>query len=89
LLPHPVKREHRLLIFGLDGHEPHARTLRSFPDCRRVRGIVLVRLDEWPHELRCNEPHIVAKPSQLPCPMMSAATGFHHDTGYRPVGKER
>ena len=34
-------------------------------------------------------PHIVAKPSQLPCPMMSAATGFHHDTGYRPVGKER
>ncbi|CAB3775366.1 hypothetical protein LMG29542_08748 [Paraburkholderia humisilvae] len=42
LLAYAVHREHGLLVFGLDGNEPHARTLCSFPDRRGIGCIVLV-----------------------------------------------
>jgi hypothetical protein len=74
LLAYAVHCKHGLLAFVLDGHKPHTRTLGGFPDRCGVGCVVLVRLHERPHELGCDEPHVVAKPCQDPGPMMSAAT---------------
>lgn len=67
---HIVKRHDALLLLALDGHEPHARSLRRFPDRRRISGIGLVGLHERPDEFRCDESRLMAHRCEPPCPMM-------------------
>ncbi len=51
----PMQREKRLLLGGLDRHEPHGRTSDRFADRFRIARIVLVGLHVGAHDLRGHE----------------------------------
>ncbi len=87
-LPHPVQRQHRLLLNILDRHEPHVRTSNHFADRLGVGRIVLVRLDVRLDELRRHQLDRMAEPLPLPCPVMGAAARFHVDQARRQSGKK-
>src|SRR5262252_2706616 len=70
----------RLLLFGLDRNEAHARPLGRFTDGLRIGGIVFLPLDERPDVGRRNQAHMMAQLSDLTRPVVRTGTGFHrHD----------
>ena len=55
----PVQHQNRLLFRRLHRRKPHGRAHPRFADRFRIRGIVLVRLDEGVHILRWDQSHRV------------------------------
>src|SRR5215472_6049651 len=70
----------RLLLFGLDRNEAHARPLGRFTDGLCIGGIVLLPFDERLDVGRRDQAHMMAQLSDLTRPVMRTGTGFHsHD----------
>jgi len=70
----------RLLLFGLDRNEAHARPLGGFTDRLCIGGIVLLPLDERLDVGRRDQAHVMAHLSDLTRPVVRTGTGFHrHD----------
>src|SRR5215472_8093800 len=70
----------RLLLFGLDRNEAHARPLGRFTDRLCIGGIILLPLDERFDVGRRDQAHMMAQLSDLTRPVVRAGTGFHrHD----------
>src|SRR5262245_18233898 len=67
----------RLLLFGLDRNEAHARPLRRFTDGLCIGGIVLLPLDERLDVDRRDQARMMAQLSDLARPVVRAGTGFH------------
>src|SRR5215470_2299743 len=67
----------RLLLFGLDRHEAHARPLCRFTDGLCIGGIVLLPLDERLDVGRRDQAHLMAQLADLTRPVVRAGTGFH------------
>src|SRR5690242_5661912 len=70
----------RLLLFGLDRNEAHARPLGRFTDRLCISGIVLLPLDERLDVGRRDQAHLMAQLSDLTRPVVRTGTGFQrHD----------
>src|SRR6516165_2756162 len=69
----------RLLLFGLDRNEAHARPLRRFTDGLGIGGIVLLPLDERLDVNRRDQAHMMAQLSDLTRPVMRTGIGFHRE----------
>src|ERR1700722_19375418 len=69
----------RLLLFGLDRNEAHARPLGRFTDGLCIGGIVLLPLDERLDVGRRDQAHMMAQLSDLTRPVMRTGTRFHRD----------
>src|SRR5580700_5287614 len=69
----------RLLLFGLDRNEAHARPRRRFTDGLGIGRIVLLPLDEWLNVGWRDQSHAMAQLADLARPIVRAGTGFHRD----------
>src|SRR6201981_1963440 len=67
----------RLLLFGLDRNEAHARPLGRFTDGLCIGGIVLLPLDERLDVGRRDQAHMMAQLNDLTTPAMRTGTRFH------------
>src|SRR5271170_1036552 len=84
-----VQRQYRLLLAGLNRHEPHRRTCHRLADRCRISRIRLapfdIRLDRgWRHQA-----HVMSQSQELTGPMMRRATGFNADKARSQLGKKR
>ena len=86
--PDPVQDQDALLLEGLDRHEPHAWPTGGLADGLSVGCVGLVTLDVGFHVLRWDQAHFVAKPNQLPRPMVSTRARLHGDQAARLLGEE-
>src|SRR6516225_11361409 len=73
----------RLLLFGLDRNEAHARPLGRFTDGLCIGGIVLLLLDERLDIGRRDQAHMMAQLSDLTRPVLRTGTGLHRDDAWR------
>src|SRR5262249_9861442 len=69
----------RLLLFGFDRNEAHARPLGRFTDGLCIGRIVLLPLDERLDVGRRDQAHIMTQLSDLTRPVARPGTGFHRD----------
>src|SRR6201987_4839998 len=69
----------RLLLFGLDRNEAHARPLGCFTDGLRIGGLVLLSLDERLDVGRRDQAHVMTQLSDLTRPVVRTGTGFYRD----------
>src|SRR5215469_10538378 len=69
----------RLLLFGFDRNEAHARPLGRFTDGLCIGRIVLLPLDERLDVARRDQAHIMTQLSDLTRPVVRPGTGFHRD----------
>ena len=61
----PMQRQQILLLKGLYCHKPPSQPLGGFANCRCIVPVILVRLDERPHELRMDQPDRGTSPITL------------------------
>lgn len=87
-LPHPVQRQHRLLINGLERHEAHGGPDHRLADRFGIGRIVLVGLAVRLDELRRHQLDRMAEPLQLVRPVMRTPARFHPDQARRQIHKE-
>ena len=73
----------RLLFPRLRLHEAHGRAQRRLDDAFRVRGIVLLPLDERLDLARRDQFHLMAEPVHCARPVIRSATGLHRDDAVR------
>src|SRR3546814_2912267 len=66
-----------LCRFRID--EAHFRPLSCNHDSLGICRIVLLPLHKRFYVMRRNQLYLMAEPDHLACPIMRAATGFHHD----------
>ena len=78
-LAHPVHRQCRLLLFGLDRHDAHGRPRHGLADCGGVGRVVLATLHVRLDVLRRHEPHLMPKGPQLARPEVRGGAGLHAD----------
>src|SRR5215472_7606089 len=64
----------RLLLFALNGHEPHARPLGRFADRLGIDRVILLPLHERLYIGGRDQPNFMAKLSELTGPVMCSAT---------------
>ena len=69
----------RLLLFGLDRNETHARPLGRFTDRFCIGGVVLLPLDERLDVGWRDQAHMMALLSDFARQVMRAGAGFHRD----------
>src|SRR5215469_18354354 len=69
----------RLLLFGSDRNQAHARPLGRFTDGLCIGRIVLPPLDERLDVGRRDQAHIMTQLSDLTRPVVRPGTGFHRD----------
>ena len=73
------------LILCLDRDKTHVLAFHSFGDGFGIDEVVLVRLHEGLHKLRCDQPHIMALLAQLAAQKMCSRTGLQTDERRRHV----
>lgn len=71
-----MKRQRRLLLARLDGHEPHRLTGDRFADRLGVSCIVLTALHIRLHVSRRHQPYLMTKPGQFARPMVRRSAGL-------------
>src|SRR5262249_8553582 len=69
----------RLLLFGLDRNEAHARPLGRFTDGLCIGGIVLLPLDERLDVGGRDQAHMMAQLRDLTRPVVRTGTGLHRN----------
>jgi len=69
-----------LLRFGLGRDEPHGWARRRLADRLGVYEVVLVALDEGPHELRRDEFDLMPEGAQFAGHVLGTGAGFHDDS---------
>ena len=69
----------RLLIDTFYGYKVHIGARNSLADSLRISRIILLPLNVGLHISRGNEPHVMAKCSDLTGPMVGRRAGFHAD----------
>jgi hypothetical protein len=78
-LPHqqvtgPKHQTRRLLLFALNGHEPHARPLRCFADRLGIDRVVLLPFHKRLYIGGRDQSNFMAKLGELTGPVMGSAT---------------
>lgn len=66
----------------------HGRPADRFTERFRIVAVVLVRLDVWRHELRADQPHLMAKRGEHASPIMRSVRSLHADQTRPQIGEE-
>jgi hypothetical protein len=83
--PYAVKRQQRLALLRLDGHEAHGRSTDGLADGLSIGRVGLVPLDVRLCILRWDQSRVVTEGDQFPRPVMRARAGLHrYDTRCEP-----
>jgi hypothetical protein len=89
LIAHSVLHQSALLLRRLDRNEAHGRPPNRLADRLGIGRIVLVAFDVGLYVLGRHQPNLVAKFSQLACPIMRRGTRFHAHQTRRQRREER
>src|SRR5579863_5820958 len=75
----------RLLVDRFYRHKSHSFTDHSFADCLRICRIGFTTLHERLYVGWRDQPHVMAKLGNLPCPKMRPSAGLHSDQARRQL----
>src|ERR1700753_4468361 len=76
------------LLGLLRPNKPHRRPADRFADGFSIISVVLVRLDVWRHELRADQPHLMAKLREHASPIVCPVRSLHAHQAWRQGGEK-